>query len=231
MLPLQSPQAQRLPLQPIPPATPPPPPPAPPSSNEPNCYADLSGTRPIDGPNDFSTTSIEDCATFCYNSSTTGPYTYFGIEYSYQCFCRNALDVRQRLSPHCTLPCSGAATEHPTRGLTTVPTAPPYVHLACYVDNLYGRLLSAAEDDSTGSIELCASYCLGAAGGPYAYFGMEYYSQCFCGNAYNASAPVSTGCSFPCSGDGAEICGGSDAVDIYYNTQLVATPPPQPTPT
>ncbi|MCJ1316588.1 hypothetical protein MMC15_001909 [Xylographa vitiligo] len=116
-------------------------------------------------------------------------------------------------------------------GPTTVATAAPYVHVACYVDNLNGRLLSVAEDDNTGSIELCASHCVGAAGGPYAYFGMEYYSQCFCGNAYNESAPASSGCSFSCSANGNEICGGSNAMDIYYNTQLVATAPPQPTPT
>ncbi|MCJ1437568.1 hypothetical protein MMC27_006955 [Xylographa pallens] len=150
------------------------------------------------------------------------------------------------------LPATTFATSTVAAGPTTVPTAAPYVHAACYVDNLNGRLLGVAEDDNTGSIELCASHCVAAAGGPYAYFGMEYYSQCmfpalcnharevvgpanhpagFCGNAYNESAPASTGCSFPCAGNGGEICGGSNAMDLYYNTQLVATAPPRPTPT
>ncbi|MCJ1414312.1 hypothetical protein MMC32_000638 [Xylographa parallela] len=129
------------------------------------------------------------------------------------------------------LPTTTFATSTVAAAPTTVPTAAPYVHAACYVDNLDGRLLSVAEDDSTGTIELCASHCVGAAGGPYAYFGMEYYSQCFCGNTYNESAPASSGCSFPCSGNAGEICGGSNAMDIYYNTQLVATAPQRTTPT
>ena len=79
--------------------------------------------------------------------------------------------------PTSTFATSTSSSAPPT-GPTTVPTAAPYVHAACYVDNLNGRLLAAAEDDNTGSIELCASHCVNAAGGPYAYFGMEYYSQC-----------------------------------------------------
>ena len=72
----------------------------------------------------------------------------------------------------------------------TVQTAAPYVFSGCYQDSVGSRQLAGPYNGSVGSVEACATYCLtyNAGGtnpqgqvypkGPYAFFGVEYYSQC-----------------------------------------------------
>ncbi|MCJ1479052.1 hypothetical protein MMC13_007736 [Lambiella insularis] len=119
-----------------------------------------------------------------------------------------------------------SATSLPTKTTSSTPTytevltAAPFAHHVCMEDNYNGagRLLPTQMAD-VQSIEGCASACSG-----YDYFGIEYYRQCFCGNAYDMTQPGVAGCFFPC--DGAyEFCGGSNAMDIYYNTLSVTSPP------
>jgi hypothetical protein len=58
----------------------------------------------------------------------------------------------------------------------------------------------------------CATFCSG-----YLYFGIEYSSQCFCGDSYanpTSLAPPSD-CSMTCSGDATAVCGGPNRLNIF----------------
>jgi hypothetical protein len=70
----------------------------------------------------------------------------------------------------------------------------------------------------------CADFCSG-----YEYFGVEYSTQCFCGNFFaNPTYTVdSTACNMPCSGDSTEMCGGGDLLTVYKAATV--TPPTIPT--
>lgn len=65
---------------------------------------------------------------------------------------------------------------------------------------------------SNMTVEQCAAYCVG-----YNYMGVEYGSECYCGNLINQGTTVDTsgGCNAPCAGSSSEQCGGSGRMDLY----------------
>lgn len=80
-----------------------------------------------------------------------------------------------------------------------------------YPGNNYVRSLSGASTSSSSmTLETCHAFCV-----DYTYYGVEYSSQCYCGNDIASSAQVSSACNDPCAGNAAEICGGSYAMNIY----------------
>ncbi|RDB18582.1 hypothetical protein Hypma_000329 [Hypsizygus marmoreus] len=98
----------------------------------------------------------------------------------------------------------------------------PWTSLGCWVDSPVNRTLHVAMGgSSTNTVETCLDAC-SAAGYPLG--GVEFGSECFCGNAilYNYGLSES-GCSFSCSGNPDEICGGAGAINIYHNGDLPYT--------
>ncbi|KAJ9127841.1 hypothetical protein QFC24_000125 [Naganishia onofrii] len=70
--------------------------------------------------------------------------------------------------------------------------------------------------------EACIAYC--NVNG-YRLAGVEYGSECYCGDDYsNGAAPslLSTACDMPCSGDVNKLCAGPSALMIYSNSLFVA---------
>ncbi|KAK4570039.1 hypothetical protein LTR86_003009 [Recurvomyces mirabilis] len=109
----------------------------------------------------------------------------------------------------------------------TAGNAQPYVpaagfasnYLGCYSDNHGGRALAnGGVSWNNMSVEVCGQYCattpnvLGGIG--YQYYGLEYTSQCFCGNQLGGNnsfltpftTPTNLTCQTRCKGKGAEIC-------------------------
>lgn len=122
---------------------------------------------------------------------------------------------------------TGTSTSKPSSttsiatGVTGLPTG--WTSKGCWLDQQYGRILPVGEPDSaTLTVESCVATCI--AGG-YSIAGMEYYTQCFCGNAIvnqGVLASPQSGCNTPCGGNSAEMCGGPDRMSIYSNqTNLV----------
>ena len=68
------------------------------------------------------------------------------------------------------------------------------------------------------TLDTCATFCAG-----YKYFGTEYSTECYCGNALvDGSALVDTKqCSMLCGGDSKTFCGAGDRLTVY---QLAAVP-------
>lgn len=50
----------------------------------------------------------------------------------------------------------------------------------------------------------------------YLYAGMEFGTQCFCGNSFDNGGVLTSGCATPCAGDSTEVCGGSKTLSMYY---------------
>ena len=73
------------------------------------------------------------------------------------------------------------------------------------------------------TVELCASLCNG-----YTFYGVEYGSECYCGNELASDAfPVDSSlCDARCSGNSAEICGGRMLLSLYENGDSGVLPTP-----
>ncbi|KAK3337627.1 WSC domain-containing protein [Cercophora scortea] len=158
--------------------------------------------------------TVESCFAFC------SKYQFFGVEYGRECFCGNTLDAPR--GSGCTTPCAGNANE--TCGAASrldvyvntgyVDPKPAVVlgttYLGCFVDQgprvLPSNLLGA--DDLTAA--KCKAHCAG-----YAVFGLEYGRECWCGNSFPTTKAPAEDCSFPCSGNSAEICGASSRINVW----------------
>lgn len=91
-------------------------------------------------------------------------------------------------------------------------------YAGCVLDSPASRVLtgySVGREDMTP--QLCASLC-----GEYAYFGLEFGKECYCGNALQAgyvTAPDPE-CNTPCYGAGTNICGAPDRLTVYRVTSI-----------
>ena len=168
-------------------------------------------------------------------------YTYFGTQWSRECYCGNSEPTEAAPASDCNMPCSGDAIELCGAGMrlsvygpvvtppvVTVPANPTtvgnYVYDGCFTDSIALRVLSGetiSRDDMT--LASCATICAG-----YAYFGVEYGIQCFCGTELDAStveAPE-TECAMHCPGDDSLICGDANRLTVYKKHALTAPSSP-----
>ena len=184
--------------------------------------------------------NLQYCAGNC-----TG-YTYFGAEYGTECYCGNSLaagSVPATNQADCSFPCPGNSSEFcgagnrlemyrtnvttPTSTATSgSPTAvgtgsatdlpAGWAYAGCYSEGSGGRALTGAQlpDSQTNTVEACVAACISAG---YVAAGMEFSTQCFCGNSINngGSLQPNSQCSMTCSGNSAEICGGPSLLSVY----------------
>ncbi|PQE13221.1 hypothetical protein CJF30_00003133 [Rutstroemia sp. NJR-2017a BBW] len=93
-----------------------------------------------------------------------------------------------------------------------------FVYAGCFVDP---SIPSALIDRPTGldfqnmTIQICVDFCKGNG---YKYAGLEYYGECFCGGSVNGMQTDESACSYPCTGDQTEVCGGFDIISVYQDT-------------
>ena len=92
-------------------------------------------------------------------------------------------------------------------------TIPGYTYAGCHTDSVGARVLadkSGFDDELT--LEMCAAFCDG-----YTYFGAEYGTECYCGNAFlNPTTQVPEGdCSYACAGNATERCGAGNRLSLY----------------
>jgi len=94
-----------------------------------------------------------------------------------------------------------------------------WAYQGCAWDDISSRSLSKnilSEPQMT--VELCLKGC--AAQG-YTYAGLEFGSQCYCGNSFPSDKlPVAhdgsfSRCDMPCSGNNTQWCGGKSAMNLY----------------
>ncbi|KAK0704571.1 WSC domain-containing protein [Lasiosphaeris hirsuta] len=199
------------------------------------CYTEGTSERALTGSGTVDATSmtIANCETFCYRQG----FSLYGLEYGSECYCGNSLSAGsfQSFATDCTSPCAGSPAETcgGSRRLSLFgksPVAPaispiPYpgdrVHAyrpvgsGCYTEAVGGRALNGASISSSSmTICACADWCLNNG---FMISGTEYGDECFCSNAIEKSANETNigECDFPCAGNRAEKCGGSDRLSLY----------------
>lgn len=127
-------------------------------------------------------------------------------------------------SPATTSSSSKTASATATSAATGLPSG--WVYKGCYVDNANGRVLPAqALVSSTLTVESCVQACSGQG---YSVAGMEYSTECYCGNAIysgGALAPSDSDCSMACGGNANEKCGAGNRLSIYSNGTLTTYQP------
>ncbi|KAF2799827.1 WSC domain-containing protein 2 [Melanomma pulvis-pyrius CBS 109.77] len=117
-----------------------------------------------------------------------------------------------------TLPSSSS----PVSSSTPIPSFPGYDYTGCVNDSSSDRTFTAkGQIADTNSYESCAAFCSG-----YMFFGVEYGTECYCGNAlppFAAPYPDSE-CNMPCAGNRAELCGAGYRLTVFKSLTLYPAP-------
>lgn len=194
------------------------------------CWAEPSSGRALtmDRMDDSKGMTNEMCAQFCKD----GGYAYAGTEWSQECYCGNDLggkdtgDISQ-----CSMKCKGDLTSYCGAGsrLSVWQIAQPEksndpitaldgtaLYMGCYTDGGAGgrSLPSASFAGPTVSLETCAAFCKKAG---WTLFGMEYSSECYCGNALKKESTLANegDCKMKCAGNSAQKCGGGNRLSVW----------------
>lgn len=218
---------------------------------------DKAPAMPADGG------TLDLCAQGCQG------YKYFGSEFGGECYCGNTLGAGSALVEGdrtvngCNMICNGNQSEYcgggnrlemyvfngslpdpplpptPVGGPVNLATVGNWSYVGCYTEATGGRALTGLNNPIPGpqvSIENCTSACQG-----YAYAGMEYSQECYCGNTLGAgsvlanggSDPNTNGCSMTCGANSTEYCGGANRLSLYHTNNTTPGSPPttNPTPT
>jgi len=171
--------------------------------------------------------------TVCQDYCTGKGYPLSGVEYSTECYCGNVLENGSTIggSTACTMPCGGApnltcggpgalsvynntalvAPKQPT----VIPAVGGYGSQGCYTEGTNERALAGSGTSNVNmTVQSCVSYC---QNGGYKYAGIEYSTECFCGNviATTAKTAPASECNMLCGGDKFAYCGGPNRLNIY----------------
>jgi len=94
---------------------------------------------------------------------------------------------------------------------TAVTSGPAPFYNGCYTDDANRALdiFMGSRPDMTPQV--CQSLCRG-----HHYAGVQYYSECYCGDAVGYDLRPDSECNTPCAGDASQNCGGGWRNSIYY---------------
>ncbi|KAL9113797.1 MAG: hypothetical protein Q9227_002243 [Pyrenula ochraceoflavens] len=232
------------------------------------CYSEATNGRALSDkapPVPANGGTLDACAAGCQG------YEYFGSEFGGECYCGNTINTGSALVPGdrttngCNMICNGNQSEYcgganrlemyqlngtlppppptqPTGGPIAVQSAGNWAYQGCYTEGTNGRALNGLLNPIPGaqvSVENCTTACQG-----YAYAGMEYSQECYCGNSLGAgsvlatggSDPNANGCSMTCGANATEYCGGANRLSLYKTNNTAASSSisntnPTPTPT
>jgi hypothetical protein len=115
---------------------------------------------------------------------------------------------------------AGAVQPAPTPGVALVAGNGDNMYVGCFRDQgdpapgTQGRDL-AGEVQVMGNLTItaCAQHC---ASRGFAYAGLQFGNQCFCGNTYGKyGADIDSECNMPCAGDPRQMCGATWHNAIY----------------
>ncbi|KAJ7487936.1 WSC domain-containing protein, partial [Mycena latifolia] len=103
---------------------------------------------------------------------------------------------------------------------STLPTYKTWTSIGCQRDSVQGRVLKHLITLSNATVEACLDACIVDN---YALAGLEDGHECFCGNAILYKYPQAPACTFPCSGNSSELCGGPESLSLYQNANMPFT--------
>ncbi|KAG6999490.1 hypothetical protein G7Y79_00034g069130 [Physcia stellaris] len=165
------------------------------------CYTEATNQRALTGSQYFDDTlTVEKCAAACV------AFARFGVEYGRECYCGDALNAGSVQAPWVIAASLVQATRMKPAALAIVSTC---------IGNPARTLAATSTENNGMTVEICSATCQA-----YAYFGVEYFRECYCGNTIapgGVPAPAAE-CDSPCSGNSAEKCGGNSRLNLYqYN--------------
>ena len=157
------------------------------------------------------------CNTVCQG------FPFYAVEDTTQCFCGTTFHNGYPKVPdsECNDSCGGDGgakcggfwrlSLYSSTG-ASAPPAVNYTAQGCFIDKPDRGLTNVETTDDTMTPPLCAGFCVG-----YRYAGVEYGSQCFCGNAWPSSYSKVTDneCNYTCAGDPTQTCGGFWLLNLY----------------
>jgi hypothetical protein len=189
----------------------------------------------------------------CTAGCKAARFTLSGLEFGGECFCGNTFSNGGKpAASGCNMVCNGNSTEYcggpdrlnvygngnqpPGPSSTTsssvpLPTGLPdgWSAQGCWIDNVNGRILSRqAPDNQELTVESCVDTC--AALG-FSISGLEYHTQCFCGNQIGNGGTKATSeseCNTPCGGNPSQDCGGPNRMSIFSIGEPKIVGPPAP---
>ncbi|CAG7852527.1 SubName: Full=Related to glyoxal oxidase {ECO:0000313/EMBL:CCA74839.1} [Serendipita indica DSM 11827] len=170
-----------------------------------NCYVDsiwnrvLPNSKFVSGP-----MTIEKCLDAC----DAAGYTYAGLKYGGDEFCGGS---------------NGLSVYHSTGAPQPIDEYNGSTFSGCYKDSTRNRVpqhRAAPEHDYDQTIEICTDAC-NALG--YAFAGVEYASECWCGDARPAELATDGRCNMRCVGNHQERCGGPDGIGVYESHPQTTT--------
>ncbi|KAJ5612464.1 hypothetical protein N7510_005658 [Penicillium lagena] len=177
------------------------------------CYSDSTNARALNTSVLVSGNTVEACQSTC----AAGGFTYAGMEFGSQCYCGTAIenDSEPISSSSCNMACAADESEicGGSNALSLYVIVPIWQSVGCYSDTTLKRTLAESYNVGGNTVEKCQAAC--KAGG-YIYAGMEFGTQCFCGNTIDNGGAPTSGCGTPCPGDASETCGGANALSLYY---------------
>ncbi|KAJ3003735.1 UNVERIFIED_CONTAM: hypothetical protein HDU68_005531 [Siphonaria sp. JEL0065] len=151
----------------------------------------------------------------CQQKAASLGYPIFGVEYGEECWAGWSYAYTPWASTNCVKPCVG--NEWQTCGggnALSIYSASAYNFFGCFGDNVNNRLLSnLLGKGSWMTVESCAKL---ASEKGFTLFGVEYGDECWADSVYEYYPSSSDKCWMSCSGNGAQTCGGSDALSVYY---------------
>ncbi|CAM9243596.1 unnamed protein product [Phaeothamnion confervicola] len=119
----------------------------------------------------------------------------------------------------------GAPTPTPPSPTPKAPTRKPTpkpggggggsAYEGCWTDRVGARALPHGVQAVTNSATPLATCIYRCRAGGYAYAGLEYYGECWCGLHYDRYGRAAGACTTPCSGNPKVRCGGANALSVY----------------
>ncbi|KAK4555212.1 hypothetical protein LTR86_007508 [Recurvomyces mirabilis] len=180
-------------------------------------------------PDSWLEACIETCTntTACIDVSLSGRACYLKKSLSSSVSVAN-IDGARLVQNLTSTTSSSTTTTSPPATASPVAAAAAVVgtfdYFACFTDSVANRTLQGAFLYGSSSsrhmtLEICASFC-----SKYAYFGVEYAEECYCGNAIlpPGTERDPTACSMACAGNSTENCGGPSALSLYENNNYSA---------
>jgi len=196
------------------------------------CYSEATSGRALVGARitGDQNMSVDQCASYCMAKG----FLLAGLEYGQECYCgMNLLGGAAPLkSSRCNVACkgnmyqncggAGSLSLYKHSRLTYQDCTQNSATIGCVADTTTGaRLLNGPSyvNNTAMTREMCSDFCRRSK---QLYFGIEYSTQCYCGNSFTGFAGNSlpplidpSSCNMPCSGNPTQYCGGSRALNLY----------------
>ena len=150
----------------------------------------------------------------CVQKAAAAGYAYAGLQWYGECYAGNTLGYTLVADSQCNTACSantaemcGGSWRNSIYGTGVIPSG----YAGCYTDSST-RALPVQLSSGGETVESCHSK---AAAAGYAYAGLQYYGECWAGNALGYTKVADSECNTPCRANTAEMCGGSWHNSIY----------------